>query len=310
METSGVIQTRFAVMKSPPTITVQLVHIQGPHKGDIQEFTQEAISIGRHPDCHVRFPANLTVVSRRHAEIRREGIRFKITDKNSTNGTYVNGKKVNEIFLKDGDVIAFSETGPKVSFLTQLIEAQADSTDNRESSAGRAWAQPSREPTGAIVADQPAPKTEEVPVGTVRVPLVVQYGPTLRSFKELPIVIGKSPKCDLAIAHPALLDRHVQIFYWQDRYWVKDLTGQKLIRINQSPIGVQAPLNTDDDLSLSPEGPSFRFLGEGRLAEVEPSALESGSASDDNDRHTSEPPASGERDPQKPASLFKKLFSR
>jgi pSer/pThr/pTyr-binding forkhead associated (FHA) protein len=297
-------------MKSPPAITVQLVHIQGPHKGNIQEFTQEVISIGRHPDCQLRFPADLTVVSRRHAEIRREGIRFKITDKNSTNGTYVNGKKVNEIYLKDGDVIAFSETGPKVSFLTQLSEAQVNGVDMKENSAGKAWTQPSRELSEAVVADQPAPKTEEVPVGNIRVPLVVQYGPTLRSFKELPIVIGKSPKCDLAIAHPALLDRHVQIFYWQDRYWVKDLTGQKLIRINQSPIGVQAPLNTDDDLSLSPQGPTFRFLGEGRLAEVEASAIESGPDPDDKDRHSSDPPASGEHDPQKPASLFKKLFGR
>jgi pSer/pThr/pTyr-binding forkhead associated (FHA) protein len=297
-------------MKSPPTITVQLVHIQGPRKGDIQEFTQEVISIGRHPECHLRFPTDLTVVSRRHAEITREGIRFKITDRNSTNGTFVNGKKVHEIYLKDGDVIAFSEAGPKVSFLTELNEAQAAGADVVDGSAAIGRDQPCREPTGAILVDQPAPKTDEVPVGNVRIPLVVQYGPTLRSFKELPIVIGKSPKCDLAIAHPALLDRHVQIFHWQDRYWVKDLTGQKLIRINQSPIGVQAPLNTDDDLSLSPQGPTFRFLGEGRLAEVEQSGPDAGSMADEKDQQALEQPAPSERDPDKPASLFKKLFSR
>jgi len=293
-------------MKSPPTIIVQIVHIQGPQKGDILEFTQDLITIGRHPACHLRFPADLTVVSRKHAEITREGNRFKIFDKNSTNGTYVNGKKISEIYLKDGDVIAFSEAGPKVSFLTQLQEAQADLRDN---SAVIARDHAPRELAQAVAAGEPAAKTDEVPVGNVRVPLVVQYGPTLRSFKELPIVIGKSPKCDLVIAHPALLDRHVQIFFWQDRYWVKDLTGQKLIRINQSPIGVQAPLSTDDDLSLSPQGPFFRFLGEGRLAELEQSSSSTGAPADEMDRQSIEHPAPDEQDPKKPASLFKRFFT-
>jgi pSer/pThr/pTyr-binding forkhead associated (FHA) protein len=291
-------------MKSPPTIIVQIVHIQGPHKGDIQEFTQDRISVGRHPTCHLRFPVDHTVVSRKHAEITRDGNRFKIVDKNSTNGTYVNGKKISEMYLKDGDVIAFSETGPKVSFLTQLQDTPADV---REAPAAVVRDRPPREPVQPMIADEPFPKTEEVPVGKVRVPLVVQYGPTLRSFKELPIVIGRSTKCDLVIPHPALLDRHVQVFFWQDRYWVKDLTGQKLIRINESPIGLQAPLKTDDDLSLTPQGPHFRFLGDGRLAEVESSSSEPG-LSAEKDRQVAEPPAPGEQNSQKPASFLKKFF--
>jgi hypothetical protein len=32
-------------------------------------------------------------------------------------------------------------------------------------------------------------------------------------------------------------------------------------------VGIQAPLNPDNLLSLSPKGPTFRFLGGGRLAE-------------------------------------------
>ena len=59
----------------------------------------------------------MVTLSRRHARIIREGNRFKIVDQ-STNGTLVNGQLVPEAYLKDGDVITFSEGGPKISFLT------------------------------------------------------------------------------------------------------------------------------------------------------------------------------------------------
>jgi pSer/pThr/pTyr-binding forkhead associated (FHA) protein len=285
-------------MKTPPAIVVQIVHIFGPHKGNIQEFTNDTITIGRHPSCHVRFPVDLTAVSRKHAEIVREGNRFKILDKNSTNGTYINGKKVSEAFLKDGDVIAFAETGPKVSFLTQMQESRVVAE------------QPLRtpEPKQPAAAPVPEPETEEVPVGNVHMPLVVQYGPTLRSFKELPIVIGKGSRSDLVLPHPALCDRHVQVFFWQGRYYVKDLTGQRAVRVNQSPIGVQAPLNPDDELSLSPQGPTFRFLGEGRLMEVEhPDREEERSAA--GKEHPAEQESTPSASDSKPSpSLFKRFF--
>jgi pSer/pThr/pTyr-binding forkhead associated (FHA) protein len=292
-------------MKSPPAIIVQIVHIYGPHKGDIQEFSGDAISIGRHPSCQVRFPADLTAVSRKHAEIVREGNRFKILDKNSTNGTYVNGKKISEAFLKDGDVIAFAETGPKVSFLTQMQESRVALEPQTKPPPQRQAPRMAEEP---VVAPVPEPETEEVPVGNVRMPLVVQYGPTLRSFKELPIVIGKGSRSDLVLPHPALCDRHVQVFFWQGHYYVKDLTGQRAVRVNQSPIGVQAPLNADDELSLSPQGPTFRFLGEGRLMELEHPDREGERPDPEKDRQAKQEGTPGTSESKPSPSLFKRFF--
>ena len=87
-------------MKRTPVIIVQLVHMQGPLKGEIQELAESQISIGRQPSCHVCFPAKLTIISREHASIVREGNRFKLVD-HSANGTFVNGKPVKEVYLKD-----------------------------------------------------------------------------------------------------------------------------------------------------------------------------------------------------------------
>ncbi len=258
-------------MKSKPMISVQLVHIQGPMKGEIQEFSDPEISIGRHPSCQVQFPKDMPVISRRHARIVREGNRFKLIDQ-SANGTFLNGQQVTEAFLKNGDVLTFTDGGPKVSFLTKVVEgrAEADLPPPRAEIEPRVVTRQPAVPDHPSTPSPPQPISgQEVAVQRAQVPLIIQHGPTLRSFKELPVTIGKNPACDVVLDHPGLLDQHAQIFFSQDQYWVKDLTGKQLVRVNGLPINVQAPLAADNRLSLSAAGPTFRFLGAGRLAEIE-----------------------------------------
>ena len=113
-------------MQPLPTIIVQLIHIAGPLKGEIQEFNDPEIAVGRLSTCQVRFPKDLAIISRKHAAIFREGNRFRLVDE-SANGTFLNGKSVSEAFLKNGDVIMFAEGGPKVSFLTRVDDNMAAS---------------------------------------------------------------------------------------------------------------------------------------------------------------------------------------
>ncbi len=47
-----------------------------------------------------------TRVSRHHAQLRYKARRFWLTDLNSTNGTFVNGARVSETALHDGDVVS------------------------------------------------------------------------------------------------------------------------------------------------------------------------------------------------------------
>ena len=110
-------------MPHVPNIVVQMIHIEGPLKGQIQEFSESTIPIGRHPSCLLKYPADFTIISRKHATILREGNRFKLVD-TSANGTFVNGKRVKELYLEDGDVLTISEGGPKVSFLTEIREGE------------------------------------------------------------------------------------------------------------------------------------------------------------------------------------------
>ena len=106
----------------------------------------------------------------------------------------------------------------------------------------------------------------------VKVPLVIQYGPSLYSFKTLPVTIGSGSDCDIIVNDPVIEPRHLMIFFSQGEYYVRDLTGRKKVLVNDKHAEQQAQLVPQCRLSLSPQGPVFRFLGAGRLAEIEDDA--------------------------------------
>ena len=284
-------------------LKIQLVHIDGPFKGEIQDYFEPVVSMGRHPDCQLVFPKECTAISRKHAEIIREGDRFKFVD-SSANGTLVNGKAAKELFLKDGDVLIFGgEDGPKVSFLSSPF-APGD-----EEAAAAARAIPANQEVELNPEQPPIPEpptTPEKPVVQEQEPqkvtpprfippkamppvepkqpqgsaqkaepevvaktFIIQYGATLTSFKQLPITIGSGAECDATLQHPSLAARHAQIYFRDDQYWVKDLTGRGLLTIDRQPVATEAPLPPDSRLTLSGQGPKFQFLGDGRLAEIE-----------------------------------------
>lgn len=298
-------------MKRAPTIVVQFVHLHGPLKGQIQEFTEPVISIGRHPDCSIRFPADLAVVSRKHAEITRDGNRFRLEDL-STNGTYVNGKRAKEAFLKNGDVLTFAEGGPKVSFLMQVKEEQEETGPVAEvvlAEPVKEEVRVSRREPPVMPRAVPEPPEPEIAAQPVNVPLVFQYGPTLRSYKQLPVNVGKHPHCHFSLNHPGVLDMHAQILHAQGQYWVKDLTGRSLVQVNGRPVGLKPhPLQTDDLLVLSPQGPTFRYLGEGRLAEVEEAGSESPGSPSPSGEQGLQGGSGQEKSDRDGKSIFKKLF--
>ncbi len=84
-------------------VEVVLEVVEGNDRGGIRRFTQESILIGRlNTDLVVRD----TDVSRRHAIIEVfDATQVYLRDLNSTNGTYVNGKRVTSVRLNTSDQI-------------------------------------------------------------------------------------------------------------------------------------------------------------------------------------------------------------
>lgn len=81
--------------------TGMLVVKRGPNAGSKFLLDAEVTRIGRHPDSDI-FLDDITV-SRRHAEIVRQGGGFVVRDVGSLNGTYLNRERVEEAALANGD---------------------------------------------------------------------------------------------------------------------------------------------------------------------------------------------------------------
>lgn len=107
-----------------------LVHRRGTLRGQLVAFEGKRLSIGRDQGGDV--VVNSPVVSSRHALIvfDEEGGRgWLLRDLDSKNGTYLNGKKVREHKLEDGDVIRICGNGAEFVFAaTGSIEYMDDST--------------------------------------------------------------------------------------------------------------------------------------------------------------------------------------
>jgi hypothetical protein len=91
-----------------------VVPLKGPHKGELHTLKPQTV-VGRDPTCDVCFSD--TVMSSRHATIRASGGKFILED-HSTNGTYVNDKRITSQELVDNDFIKFGNTLVKFKSLT------------------------------------------------------------------------------------------------------------------------------------------------------------------------------------------------
>lgn len=79
--------------------------IEGPGEGD-SLLLSEKNSLGRARECDLRVKA--AEASRNHAQIVQRGADYFVIDLNSSNGTYLNGVKISEAKIKDGDKITIS----------------------------------------------------------------------------------------------------------------------------------------------------------------------------------------------------------
>lgn len=65
---------------------------------------KSTLIVGRQDTCHIRIPSDS--VSRQHCELRVEDDAVTVRDLGSSNGTYVNKRRVNQTELAAGDVLS------------------------------------------------------------------------------------------------------------------------------------------------------------------------------------------------------------
>jgi EAL domain-containing protein (putative c-di-GMP-specific phosphodiesterase class I) len=113
---------------------------QPPERIELNSFPY---TIGRNETCDYQIRSSR--VSREHAEIFRDAGVLRIRDLGSTNGTFVNGKRIEEHRLVEGDLVVIADTqfslrsnraGGVRKTVTQVMH-QADGDAEGEEHAGR-----------------------------------------------------------------------------------------------------------------------------------------------------------------------------
>ena len=132
------------------TMNYVLQVVRGRSASTTLKLADGVTSIGRHDDCLIRIKSSQ--VSRRHCEVFEVADKLTIRDLGSSNGTFVNGKKVSgQQVLKHGDELTVGAVTLRVAKLGQPCPPPAPSPLSKPKAADTAVLE-------AIVADEPSRK--------------------------------------------------------------------------------------------------------------------------------------------------------
>jgi serine/threonine-protein kinase len=109
---------------------VKLAVVVGPHHG--QEFNfdgHEVFLAGRSPRCHFQVDDRDKAFSRVHFLIEFNPPQCRLVDLGNRNGTLVNGKKVGQTDLRNGDQIQVGQTTLRLTYLSEPTIGVAATTD-------------------------------------------------------------------------------------------------------------------------------------------------------------------------------------
>ncbi|MEL6187931.1 MAG: sigma 54-interacting transcriptional regulator, partial [Myxococcota bacterium] len=106
----------------------------GPDKGRSCRVGPEPVVVGADPECDLVLTDR--TVSRRHAEVRRDGELLFVRDLDSTNGTFYGDARIREVFVPVGGEVSFGKTVVHVSpdevpFTVEATGEVQASTDQR-----------------------------------------------------------------------------------------------------------------------------------------------------------------------------------
>src|SRR5580658_8926433 len=104
-----------------PQITLTV--LAGPEQGHVFKIARPTTTMGRSNTCEVVITDPL--VSRQHCQILLGMGGITLKDLGSTNGTFLNGVKVNESPLRNQDVISVG--GTRLRFAVEVTKDEADS---------------------------------------------------------------------------------------------------------------------------------------------------------------------------------------
>jgi ABC transport system ATP-binding/permease protein len=200
----------------------------------------ETVRMGRGSENNdIAIPLEFTSISRRHLEIRREGKNYHLIDLGSGNGVYINGQKVDDAVLQDGDEIRIGETNhqQEVQVLFQLGTEFLTSTEVSEPGTNS--------PFSSLSSIIP----ENLPYLSLRFPNgQVSYFPIQKQVT----LVGRSAESELSIPYRFVSSNHFELRRIGDQFTVMDLKSTNGTLLNNKPLipNEPVPIHSNDIIRI------------------------------------------------------------
>lgn len=233
-----------------PTPSAALV-VYAPDRSPYRfELAGDSVSIGRSPGAG----NNLVIdsdgqISKRHARIEREADgRFTIYDLGSTNGTKVNGKRIDNRSINDGDELVIGTT--KLTF--QQYRTGADNVDVDDRSAPSSSRVQYRGVYGGAAArdfsgnGSSSPPQRLLHTRSARLVLTDSQRDVDDFLLASETWIGRGVTNDIVLPDRSVATRHARFSYDGDTYRVEALSEGFATSVNETPLVIRNPVAVSD----------------------------------------------------------------
>jgi ABC-type multidrug transport system ATPase subunit len=218
------------------------------------ELNREVTRLGRDPEAEVVIDAAAAVVSRRHAEIKKTGDQYFISDLKSFNGTLVDGKRITEtVALFDGDEIQLGAGGPLLRLIDPAHPASAKKSAGVPSASqaaipsafGQIAAIASRQ---TIVSTGSGSLQSTTPPGSAQPQLLARL-----SFDTRPqLSVGRASDNDLRLDGLQISNHHARFARTNGSVTVEDAGSTNGVYVNGDRISGRRPVQLADIIQIGP----------------------------------------------------------
>jgi len=249
---------------------IVLVEERGGGQMPEKSFNQETIRVGRDVnDCQIVFDNTLfPMVSRRHAELRRENGRWVFHDLNSSYGSFLDGRKISAPeAIQVGSRLQFGSKGP-VMRVIRLETAAAPNAYPNQPPAPAETPAPNNFPN-QITPQNILPPNQPPVVQTAQLEFVdaMPPGAPFKISKDS-IWLGRDPHGDIVFDANAVMvsRRHAEIRRQKNGFIIHDGGSFNGTLVNDQRISTPTPLYHDDEIQLGMGGPLLKFNAPSRVA--------------------------------------------
>jgi ABC-type multidrug transport system ATPase subunit/pSer/pThr/pTyr-binding forkhead associated (FHA) protein len=210
--------------QAPPEKTPEqprlLIRVPGQSQREVN-LDRAAFAIGRKPDNDIVLPFDY--VSGHHGKLERRGTVWHYVDMGSTNGTFVNGQRVQSAVLQDGDIL-------------RIGDPQGNTVGLTFRAAGAAGA--------------PAP----IAASTIRL-----GGPILGAKTSL--TIGRNPQADIPLHTPIVSWHHARLDRTSQGHVITDLGSTNGTFVNGQRLARPHLLRQGDVVQIGPFKLEYQATG-------------------------------------------------